>query len=56
MTMDEYHKHELMDRIHCVNEMFQSLVVEHLAADLLRKEIDAAAKVLGDLYQAAGNI
>ncbi|WP_136420405.1 hypothetical protein [Herbaspirillum sp. ST 5-3] len=54
--IDEFHKHELLDRIHCLNEMFDSLILNHPAAVLMQKELEKAAESLGKLYQKAGMI
>lgn len=55
-AFDEFSKHELLDRVHTVNMMFDELVVDHPAAALLRKEIDEVAAHLAALYQQAGNV
>jgi hypothetical protein len=54
--IDEFHKHELLDRVHCINEMYQVLISDHPAADLIRAEIDAVGGMLADLYQKAGEL
>jgi hypothetical protein len=53
---DPFLKHELLDRIHCINVMFAQLVAEHPAAVLLRAEIDAIDAQLAELYQQAGGL
>src|SRR3990172_4036812 len=55
-AITEWHKHEMLDRISCVVLMFDSLVREHRACDLMASEIDNAGDVLASLYQRAGAI
>ena len=50
----EFHKYELLDRIHCVAHMFDELIYDHPAADLIRDKIVAASDTLHAAYQAAG--
>lgn len=53
--IDEYLKHELIDRVFCVSTMFDQLITDHPAAALLRKEIDEVSLRLGTLYQEVGS-
>lgn len=53
-TLNEFHKHELLDRIDCFNRMFEELIANHPAAQLVKTEIDNVALELSGLYQAAG--
>lgn len=50
------HYHEMMDRAHCVEDMFDMIVVDHRAAEVLTTEVDLAAEALADLYQAAASL
>lgn len=54
--LDEFHIHELLDRAHCINEIFNILIAEHAAANLIQPEIINAQVALSVLYQAAGQI
>lgn len=54
--MDIFLKHELLDRLHSIVFLFDELVRDHPAAELLRKETDEVSRHLGQLYQRAGTI
>lgn len=54
--LDKFHYHEMIDRVHCVELMLNTMVAEHPAADVVRAELDAAFNALGALYQAAGRV
>jgi hypothetical protein len=54
IEVDEFHKHELMDRIHCINMMFNELILTHPAAPSVKEKIDKAENALAELYSAAG--
>lgn len=56
VEITEFHKHELLDRIHAINVMFDQLVVDHKAASLIAADIEATGEALADLYQKAGQI
>lgn len=53
--VDELHKHELLDRIHCASTAFDVLVRDHPAADIMRNEIDEVSNLIALLYQRVGN-
>lgn len=55
-SIDQFHKHELMDRAHCIQEMFHTLVADHPAAHLVVDHIQAASDAISALYQAAGDL
>lgn len=50
------HIHELTDRSHCLNTMFEELIATHPAATLIPKEIEAVRIAVNDMYQAIGAI
>lgn len=54
--ISDYHKHEMLDRSHTLEVMFDELIVDHPAAVLLEKEIEQAQKALARLYQRAGEV
>lgn len=53
---DELLKHELLDRLHCVQHMFEELVSGHPMTHLMVPEIHAVSNALGAAYQKAGAI
>lgn len=55
-TVTEWHKHELLDRAHTLELMFNELLAEHPAAALLPAEIEQASEALHRLYQRAGEV
>ena len=54
--IDEFHRHELLDRIHCVGVMFDELVASHTAAELIKSDIAGVSEKLAALYQRAGEV
>lgn len=55
--IDQFHKHELLDRVHCVSTMFDALVTEHPAAGAdpaVRAAINEVSERIGTLYQQVG--
>jgi hypothetical protein len=52
----EWHKHEMLDRLHCLHHMFEELIAEHPAASLLPIELNMLSEALGAAYQAAGQV
>ncbi|MGZ8317519.1 MAG: hypothetical protein ACXWVD_00320 [Telluria sp.] len=57
VAIDDFHKHELLDRVHCVSTMFDALVREHPAADAdpaVRAAVDEVSERIGTLYQQVG--
>jgi hypothetical protein len=50
------HKHEMMDRTNVLANIFQTMIVDHPAASLLKKEIDEIGEKLGGLYQRAAQV
>jgi hypothetical protein len=55
-AIDEFHRHELIDRLHCVRSMFHVLICDHPAATLIQPELDAIDSALSEAYQKAGRI
>lgn len=55
-NIDDLHKHELLDRLHCIQEMFDALVFDHPASALMREELKAVSDALSSAYQKAGLI
>jgi hypothetical protein len=49
--------HELLDRLYCVMEMYNTLIVDHTNDEeiLSSEEKDQMSLVLGDLYQMVGD-
>jgi hypothetical protein len=47
------HYHEFMDRVNCLNMLFDSLVVSHTVTELLRDDVNRVAEELAELYQAS---
>lgn len=57
MKIDKYHKHELLDRLHVVREMFDAHISDHPAVSLLdQKKLLKVIILLDQLYQDAGAI
>jgi hypothetical protein len=54
--LDEFHKHELLDRSHCLCEMLDTLIANHPVAHLVADEVTKAADALNALYQSAGKL
>lgn len=54
--INEWHRHEMLDRAHILVVMFDQLIVTHPAAELLADEIERAAEALHALYQRAGEV
>lgn len=53
--LDEFHYHELTDRLHCLSEMWGSLIIDHPACpSVLGDKADAVQKLIGECYQIAG--
>jgi hypothetical protein len=55
-NVDEFHKHELLDRIHCAMAAFADLVCQHQAAPLMSDELEEVIDAMGRAYQKAGDI
>lgn len=49
--IDEISKHELLDRISCINIIFESFIVDHPASSLLEQDIKTIENKLFNLYQ-----
>ena len=49
--------HELLDRLYCVMEMYNTLIVDHTNDEeiLSAEEKEQMSLVLGDLYQMVGD-
>lgn len=56
MVPDGGHKHELTDRVHCMNTMFEELIATHPAAVLVTEEVEAVRLAINELYQKIGMI
>lgn len=54
MPLDKFHLHEMVDRLHIIQEMFNLTIVDHPCAGLLQSNIAEVNKLLGSLYQCAG--
>lgn len=52
--LDEFHLHELLDRTHMMQDMFNSYVADHPAAKLFSDDIEHIVRELGKLYQSVG--
>lgn len=56
-ALDEFHYHEIMDRIHCLHEMWNTLILEHPACEealgCMGQDVNM---MIGRCYQAAGNV
>ena len=53
---DKYLNHELLDRIYCLQESFNNLVVDHPSSKLIEKQVQAVINALSDAYQASGSL
>lgn len=54
---DEFGKHEVLDRVHIIRDMFEQFVAEHDAVqadDELNIHVMRISTLLGDLYQLCG--
>lgn len=54
--LDKYHRHELCDRIHCITQMFEELVAQHPAAQLMHEQLSKVSDELNNAYQQAAQI
>lgn len=54
--LDQFHLHELIDRIHCVQVMIQELLMDHPASGLVGNKFRLASEQLGEAYQQLGKI
>lgn len=54
--IDEFHIHELLDRVHVLRDTFHSHISDHPASKLFSDEIEAISEKLGDLYQHIGKV
>jgi len=57
-TLDQFHWHEMLDRLHVVKCMFDDFILSHPCADhkALKLPIEAVADSLYVLYQHAGTV
>lgn len=48
--------HEMLDRVHCQNVMFEEMILKHSLSDhpALKERLAAVGDALGDLYQYVG--
>lgn len=53
---DKYLNHELLDRIYCIQESFNNLVVDHPSSKLIEEQVEAVMDSLSAAYQAAGSL
>jgi hypothetical protein len=57
--LDEFHYHEMTDRLHVIMSMIDDHLVQHPVAKLdkkINKLIDEANDKLAEAYQIAGNL
>lgn len=57
VTLDDYHRHEALDRCHVINSMLCDYLLEHpfiAQNEWLRQRVGDAVSILGDVYQAIG--
>lgn len=54
--IDKYHLHEMCDRLYCMQEMFNRLIVEHPCAGLMEDQSEYISKLLSRLHQRAANL
>lgn len=54
--VDEFHRHELMDRIFVVQELFNNIVMDHPAGEDMKKELKKVDNALAAAYQRAGKL
>ena len=53
--LDQFHYHEIVDRLHCLSEMWSSLITDHPACEsVLGPKAEAVQKLIGECYQSAG--
>lgn len=56
ITVDEYHRHEVVDRAHTIQLMLHELLDGHPAmTPALNEHFKVAAKAIFDLYQEAAS-
>jgi hypothetical protein len=55
-SIDEFHMHELIDRLHITLVMFEESVVNHPASVLVSGDVQAISSAIGQLYQKVGRI
>jgi len=55
VPLGEGHYHELCDRVHCIREMWSTLIEDHPAcAGVLGELSEKVMDAMGDCYQKAG--
>lgn len=52
--IDEFHMHELLDRVDITSSLFNNHVADHAAAILFADDIEEIARKLRKLYQKIG--
>lgn len=52
--LDKGHYHELCDRVHCIREMWSTLIEDHPACLVLGELSEKVERAMGDCYQKAG--
>lgn len=52
--LDEFHLHELVDRLHCIRMMYEDMIVNHPAAALIIDDVNKVGNKLTKLYLLAG--
>lgn len=54
--IDQFHVHELLDRLHVIRVMFNDFVSDHPAAVLVAEDVEHVCRKLSSLYQKVGRI
>jgi len=58
-SLDEFHYHELIDRLHCITETIDNQILSHpvcLKHANIRKQVQSGLSMLFEAYQLAGQI
>lgn len=56
-TIDKYHVHELLDRLHIMQNMWEEIVQNHPACEsMIPWDAERVQKDIGKLYQYIGRI
>jgi hypothetical protein len=55
--IDEFHLHELLDRLHTLQNMWENIIQNHPACGILIKDkAEAVQDAIGDLYQEIADV
>lgn len=54
--LDKYHMHEIIDRVHLIQEQIECFIERHPAGALVEEEMSEVQSILSKVYQKLGEI